>query len=122
MLDSALPTSLCPLIDLLRFARSLQVAVAAAAMFAISVAAQSPLPGLNHTSSGVEFSTATLTLRVDALRPDVIRVRMFPKDRPAEDASWAVLPDARTARVAVTSEAAGFSTTALRITGSADLR
>src|ERR1700728_3057786 len=122
MLDSALPTSLCPLIDLLRFARSLQVAVAAAAMFAISVAAQSPLPGLTHTSSGVELSTASLTLRIDALRPDVLRVRLVPRDKPAEDASWAVLPEARTARVAVTSEASGFSTTALRISISADLR
>ena len=80
------------------------------------------LPASAHTPNGVEVSTAALTLRVDALRPDVLRVRVFPAGHPAEDASWAVLGAARTARVSVTAEAAGFSTSALRVTVLPDLR
>jgi alpha-glucosidase len=80
------------------------------------------LPASAHTPNGVEVSTTVLTLRVDALRPDVLRVRVFPVGHPAEDASWAVLGTARTAWVPVTAEAAGFSTPALRVTVSPDLR
>ena len=119
MLDSALPTPLRQLIAFFRCRRSGQITVAAFAIFAAGVAAQT---GLSHSSSGIELSTASLTLRVEALRPDVLRVRVFPEGKPAEDASWAVLPDARNARVAVTSEAMGFSTAALRVAVSADLR
>jgi alpha-glucosidase len=87
-----------------------------------SPVASSPLAGLAHTTSGIELSTATITLRIDALRADVLRVRMFPKGHPAEDASWAVLPEARAAHIAVTSEATGFSTSTLRIAVAPDLR
>jgi len=80
------------------------------------------LPATAHTASGIEFSDATLTLRVDALRPDVLRVRVFPIGHPAEDASWAVLPAARTARIAVTPEPGGFRTSAVRVMVSGDLR
>ena len=86
-----------------------------------SGAAAFVLPVEAHTPSGVQISASTLTLRVDALRPDVLRVRMFPTGHPAEDASWAVLPAARTARVPVTSEPGGFSTSAMRVTISAAL-
>ena len=75
-----------------------------------------------HTRSGIELGEGGYTLRVDALRADVLRVRFWPLGHPAEDASWAVLPEARTARVAVTSEANGFSTTELRVAVGADLR
>ena len=80
------------------------------------------LPASAHTPNGIELTSSTLTLRVDALRPDVLRVRLFPASHPAEDASWAVLPGARTARVAVTSEPTGFSTADLRLTVTPDLR
>jgi alpha-glucosidase len=80
--------------------------------------AQSP----RHTPSGLELSNAQLTLRVDALRADVLRVRVYPVAHPAEDASWAVLPAARTARVNVTPEANGFITSALRVEVTPDLR
>jgi len=80
-----------------------------------------PLQGLKHTTSGIELSSAASTLVIDAMRPDVLRVRIYPKGHPAEDASWAVLPEARKARVSVTSEAAGFSTSALRIAVDANL-
>ncbi len=80
------------------------------------------LPASAHTPNGLEVSNATLTLRVDALRADLLRVRMFPLGHPAEDASWAVLPEARTARIAVTPEADGFHTSAVRVSVSAELR
>jgi alpha-glucosidase len=87
---------------------------------ALPLAAQ--LPTSAHTSSGIELVGPQLTLRVDALRPNVLRVRMWPNGQPAEDASWAVLPAARTARVNVTSEPDGFSTSALHVKLGRDLR
>jgi alpha-glucosidase len=84
--------------------------------------ASAPLPKSAHTAYGLELSDSKLTLRVDALRPDVVRVRVFPLGHPAEDASWAVLPAARAARVGVTAEADGFSTSKLRVTVTPDLR
>ena len=89
-----------------------------------SAQAQStPSPtGVRHNASGVELSSATFTLRVDALRPDVLRVRLYPLGHPAEDASWAVLPDARTSRSPVIAEADGFSTSALHVALTPDLR
>jgi alpha-glucosidase len=84
--------------------------------------AQTNPPGLTHTTSGIELSTDALTLRVDALRDDVLRVRISPKHHPAEDASWAVLPESRKSRISVTAESAGFSTSQLRVRVTADLR
>ncbi len=71
---------------------------------------------LRHTPNGVTVTTAATLLRVDALRADVLRVRMERVGHPAEDASWAVLPEARMARVSVKPEQNGFSTSALRVT------
>lgn len=85
---------------------------------AVSVQAQT----LQHSPSGAELSSSAYTLRVDALRPDFLRVRLYPVDHPAEDASWAVLPAARTAHVAVTAESKGFSTSLLRVSIFPDLR
>jgi len=79
-------------------------------------------PGLVHTASGIEVVGPTSTLRVDALRPDVLRVRMAPNGHPSEDASWAVLPEALNARVSVTPDSLGFSTPSLRVTVAPDLR
>jgi alpha-glucosidase len=79
-------------------------------------------PALQPSSGGFSVSTATTTLRVDALRPDVLRVRVFPVGHPAEDASWAVLSEARTAHVAVTPASDGFSTSALRVSVTPDLK
>jgi alpha-glucosidase len=88
----------------------------------LSAQAPASLPSSAHTPTGLQLSDATLTLRVDALRPDVLRVRLFPNDHPAEDASWAVLPASRTSTSPVTPEPAGFSTTDLRVTVTSDLR
>ena len=93
----------------------------AALLSACALRAQQPsLPASAHTPSGLEFQGSTLALRVDALRPDVVRVRMWPNGHPAEDASWAVLPASRTARVNVTAEPHGFATSSLRVTVSDD--
>ncbi len=72
-----------------------------------------PLP------NGIELRDGELVLRVIALRDDVLRIRAGNGVLP-EDASWAVLPDARTASITVTQDSTaaivGFHTAALRLT------
>ena len=99
--------------QLCRFAALCAVSVTAACW---PLTAQQPLASSAHTATGLELQGSSLTLRVDALRPDLIRVRLWHNGHPAEDASWAVLPASRTARVNVTPEPDGFSTTSLRVT------
>jgi alpha-glucosidase len=83
--------------------------------------AQTP-QSILHTPSGVEQTVAGATLRVDALRPDVLRVRFFPAGYPAEDASWAVLPESRSAHIEVIPEDTGFHTSSVRVTVTSDQR
>ena len=52
-------------------------------------------------SHGVEVHAGAAILRIDANRDDVLRIRISPDGKLPEDASWAVLPDARTAGIAV---------------------
>lgn len=99
-----------------------------AATWVVAAQAQAPqaAPGtqagvLQHTDDGVVLSNLADTVRIDALRPDVLRVRFYPAGHPAEDASWAVLPQARTAHVAVDSTATGFKTSALVVSVSPEL-
>jgi alpha-glucosidase len=75
-----------------------------------------PLP------NGGEFTAGDSTLRVTALRDDVLRVRMWRTGHAPEDASWAVLPEARTAQVNVTPAVGGFETAALEVTVDDKLR
>ena len=104
-------------------------ALYAAFFLSAGLCAQVP-QALRHTPNGLELAASGANsgtnsetmLRVDALRPNVLRVRIFPAGHPAEDASWAVLPETRTARVEVTPEDTGFRTSALRVTVSADQR
>ena len=82
------------------------------ALLAVNAGAQqlTPMPaGMTMTSSGV-------TLEVTALRDDVLRVRMWKGADAPEDASWAVLPAARSSRTAVVAEPHGFATKTLRVT------
>src|ERR1700728_2257395 len=65
--------------------------------------------------SGLTAVADGVTLQVNALRDDVLRVRMWKGDAVPEDASWAVLAEARTTSVPVTAETRGFSTKALRV-------
>ena len=70
---------------------------------------------ITPAQSGLTAVADGVTLQVNALRDDVLRVRMWKGDAVPEDASWAVLPEARTSSVPVTAETRGFSTKALRV-------
>ena len=76
------------------------------------VTSEEPLP------NGVRVHFAGAVMEVTALRPDVVRVRVGRDGQMPEDASWAVLPEARAAKAAVTrrsDDAAGFATTELNV-------
>jgi alpha-glucosidase len=69
--------------------------------------------------AGIEVQAGKTLLRVEALRDDVLRVRIAENGVLAEDASWAVLPESRTHRVKVTPQddaaTIGFRTGALTV-------
>ena len=79
-------------------------------------------PALKPLPNGIELTSGTAILQVTALRDDVLRVRAGHEGRLPEDASWAVLPEARKATVKVTPEDNGFHTAALRVKLDSDLR
>jgi alpha-glucosidase len=89
----------------------------AAAFFALLLL---PASGLSQqmtpAPSGLTAVADGVSLQVNALRDDVLRVRIWRGDAVPEDASWAVLARARTSSVPVTAEARGFATKALRVT------
>ena len=70
-------------------------------------------------SDGISISCGLGTLRILALRDDVLRITMSPTKELPDNASWAVLPDARNASVSVTPEqddtSVGFDTQLLRV-------
>jgi alpha-glucosidase len=70
---------------------------------------------ITPAQSGLTAAADGVTLQVNALRDDILRVRMWKGDAVPEDASWAVLAEARTSSVPVTAETHGFSTKALRV-------
>ena len=78
--------------------------------------------GIVPTPSGLTASAHDVTLQVSALREDVLRVRMWRGSSAPEDASWAVLPSARTSSAHVTAEAHGFATGKLRVEVGPDLQ
>lgn len=104
-------TRLLPSVPRLLPCISLLLAVVAARSQSISAAAD----GVSAVSNGT-------TLQVTALRDDVLRVRLWRGDRKPEDASWAVLPDARTAHVRISSTADGFRTRSLQVRIDPELR
>ena len=69
--------------------------------------------------NGIEIRSGSAVMQVTALRKDLLRVRVDPAGSLPEDASWAVLQDARKASVAVqprnSESAVGFTTGALQI-------
>lgn len=83
------------------------------------VALGGSVTGAKNLPSGIEVHTGKSLLRVDALRDDVLRVRVAEDGALAEDASWAVLPEARTHRVNVTPQSnetsVGFRTALLSV-------
>jgi len=80
-------------------------------LFAMAALSQQITPA----PSGLSASADGVTLQVTALRDDILRVRIWRGDAVPEDASWAVLSQARTSRVPVTAEVRGFTTKALRV-------
>src|ERR1700747_2842385 len=64
--------------------------------------------------NGIELHSGSAVMQITALRDDVLRVRVGPEGTLPEDASWAVLPEARTAKVtaaaANSGNAVGFKT------------
>jgi len=76
-------------------------------------------PSVSYLQNGIEVQDGSLHERVTALREDVLRIRIWRGDTPPEDASWAVLPEARHASAPVikeeTGEQAGFNTSALAV-------
>ena len=79
-----------------------------------SVTASNPLP------SGIEIKSGDAIVQITALRDDVVRVRIDARGSLPEDASWAVLDEARNQRVNVIPESdansVGFRTQSLRVT------
>jgi alpha-glucosidase len=79
----------------------------------------SRVTGVTPLANGIEVRDGALILRITALRDDVLRIRAGNGHLP-EDASWAALPEARSASVAVTQDSditvAGFHTADFRIT------
>jgi alpha-glucosidase len=70
---------------------------------------------ITASESGITATADGLTLQVTALREDILRVRMWQGNAVPEDASWAVLPEARTSSVPVTPQALGFTTKSLKV-------
>ncbi len=68
---------------------------------------------------GVEVHAGKALLRIEALRADVLRIRITPDGVLPEDASWAVLPESRTSGIPVHPEVTPaevtFTTAALKV-------
>jgi alpha-glucosidase len=79
----------------------------------------STITSIDPLPNGIELHDGPLTMRITALRDDVLRIRASRTAMLPEDASWAVLSEARSASIAVTQDSnptiAGFHTTALRL-------
>jgi alpha-glucosidase len=71
------------------------------------------------TANGIEIRAGSAVVLIATLRDDVVRMRVGPAGQLPEDASWAVLPEARTASVAVAAEdsssSIGFKTAKLHV-------
>ncbi len=70
---------------------------------------------LAQREDGIELRRGQVVVRVAALRHDVLRVRIGRDGSLPEDASWAVLPEARASGVAVRPQPDGFTTDAARV-------
>ncbi|WP_158942470.1 glycoside hydrolase family 31 protein [Granulicella sp. S190] len=75
--------------------------------------------GAAALSNGVELKAGKASMQITALREDVLRIRISKTEKLPEDASWAVLPSARTSSVATTYDAqggtVGFHTKLLKV-------
>jgi alpha-glucosidase len=85
------------------------------------------LQSIQRLPSGISVTSNEVTLRVIALRDDVLQVTEAHNSQIPEDASWAVLSAARTSRILVTADpdghaGAGFHTALLAVSIAPDLR
>ncbi len=75
--------------------------------------------GFIEVQGCLEVRLGPALLRVDALAPDILRIRVAPQGHLPEDASWVVPADVRAARAAVADasdeRSAGFRTAALTV-------
>jgi alpha-glucosidase len=96
--------------------RSVPGFVCIAALFAaVSFTIEANAQQFTAERDGVAATSGSVTVRITALRDDVLRVRMRKGGNLPEDASWAVLPSARTSSVQVHPESRGFTTSKLRV-------
>ena len=77
--------------------------------------APAPEATLERHPDGLELRRGRVVLRIAALRDDVLRLRIGRDGSLPEDASWAVLPEARRAHVLVRHEPDGFTTASVRV-------
>src|ERR1700678_450122 len=79
----------------------------------------SQVTSVSPLANGVELRDGPLVMQITALRDGVLRIRAGRDGKLPEDASWAVLREARSASVEVTQDSnasvAGFHTAALRV-------
>jgi alpha-glucosidase len=110
-----------------RFAIILLALLIAAVVPAVAQTNAGPLPMVSMDAvtasetlhDGIAIHAGPATLHITALRDDILRIRISPSDTLPEDASWAVLADARAKSVEVqpSQDAAfvGFRTAALDV-------
>lgn len=76
---------------------------------------------VQNLPDGLEARQGVRLLSITALTDHILRVRESNSGSLPEDASWAVLPAARTAHISVVPEHDGFHTSAIKVTVGPDL-
>src|ERR1700741_1071144 len=104
---------------------SLNMAVAVSAASAPNATGSPAAVSLGAVSAseplgdGIQIQAGAAVVRITALRNDILRVRVSPNSVVPEDASWAVLPEARTKSIDVQpsqdASSVGFRTATLDV-------
>lgn len=99
--------------------------VASNALWAQEAQPESTVVQLNRVTTfaslpnGIDVRSGSARMQIIAMREDVLRIRVSRSDKLGEDASWAVLKEARNSRAKVASvndkDNIGFTTKALRV-------
>ena len=74
-----------------------------------------PVSGVRRRPDGLDLRAGRAAMRITALGEGVLRVQAARRGLPADDVSWAVLPEARASRRPVARTRDGFSTGVLRV-------
>ncbi len=103
----------------LLFAIAALLSASAPAQTAAVGTALEAVTGSHPLPNGIDLQAGSATLRITALRDDIVRVRISPNGTLPEDASWAVLPEPRNKSVDVRpiedSASVGFRTASLDV-------